>query len=165
MSKLLRYFGTGQSCFVTVVTRNRRPILIENIDLFRQAGNGLLTTTTCRAWVALPDHFHMILDCDQDNPSAILQRFKMSFGARYRKRAGLEKGSLWQARFWDHIIRDQSDLNRHLDYIHFNPVKHGFVAKPVLWFHSSFLRYNENGCYPQDWGCHGEPDIEGEYGE
>ena len=62
-----------------------------------------------------------------------------------------EKG-IWQRRFWEHVIRDQTDFNRHCDYIHYNPVKHGLVNSPLEWKHSSFGKFVEKGLYRQDWG-------------
>ena len=59
---------------------------------------------------------------------------------------------MWQRRFWDHSIRNPEDLERHLDYIHYNPVKHGLVAKPEVWSQSSFLAWKEHGAYPDQWG-------------
>jgi putative transposase len=58
----------------------------------------------------------------------------------------------WQKRFWDHIIRDEEDLAQHLDYIHYNPVKHGLVTRPEEWQHSSFIAWQERGAYPEQWG-------------
>jgi putative transposase len=58
----------------------------------------------------------------------------------------------WQKRFWDHVIRDADDLAKHLDYIHYNPVKHGLVTTPELWPHSSFLAWQARGVYPIGWG-------------
>jgi hypothetical protein len=62
-----------------------------------------------------------------------------------------EKG-IWQRRYWEHAIRDDADLSRHVDYIHFNPVKHGLVARVCDWPHSSFHRYVARGLLPADWG-------------
>ncbi|MET4390349.1 hypothetical protein ABIB73_006131 [Bradyrhizobium sp. F1.4.3] len=62
-----------------------------------------------------------------------------------------EKG-IWQRRYWEHAIRGDADLERHVDYIHFNPVKHGLVARVFDWRHSSFHRYVEQGVLPADWG-------------
>jgi putative transposase len=62
-----------------------------------------------------------------------------------------EKG-IWQRRFWEHAIRDDADLARHVDYIHFNPVKHGYVSKVRDWPHSSFHRFVTEGILPPDWG-------------
>jgi putative transposase len=60
--------------------------------------------------------------------------------------------NLWQRRFWEHSIRDESDYKHHIDYLHYNPVKHGLVTKAVEWPWSSFHRYVEAGTYPVDWG-------------
>ncbi|MBM4206744.1 MAG: hypothetical protein FJ190_01595 [Gammaproteobacteria bacterium] len=60
---------------------------------------------------------------------------------------------IWQRRFWEHAIRDQSDFDRHLDYIHYNPVKHGLVEKASDWPHSSFHRFIRSGYYPANWAA------------
>ena len=62
-----------------------------------------------------------------------------------------EKG-IWQRRYWEHAIRDETDLARHIDYIHFNPVKHVYVTKVCDWPHSSFHRFVAEGLLPSDWG-------------
>jgi putative transposase len=72
---------------------------------------------------------------------------------------------VWQNRFWDHIIRDQEDMNRHIDYVHYNPVKHGMVTDPSRYDDSSFSAYVREGCYQSDWGVVGEPTMIGEFGE
>ncbi len=59
---------------------------------------------------------------------------------------------MWQRRFWEHTIRDETDLVRHVDYIHYNPVKHGLVSRVNDWPHSSFHRYLKLGALPKDWG-------------
>ena len=80
--------------------------------------------------------------------------------SKVRKR---EKG-IWQRRYWEHAIRDDADLERHVDYIHFNPVKHGHVTRVADWPHSSFHRYVERGLLAADWG--GDMgDIQGLFGE
>jgi putative transposase len=59
--------------------------------------------------------------------------------------------ALWQRRFWEHTIRDETDFERHVDYIHFNPAKHGLVARVRDWPYSSFHRYVQQGLLPADW--------------
>src|SRR5581483_1079711 len=63
------------------------------------------------------------------------------------------ESNVWQRRFWEHTIRDEDDLKAHLDYIHYNPVKHGLVTCPHAWRYSSFLRWVERGEYEIGWGC------------
>jgi len=74
-----------------------------------------------------------------------------------------EKG-IWQRRYWEHAIRDEADLERHIDYIHFNPVKHGHVTRVVDWPHSSFHRFVQRGELAIDWGGDMK-DIQGAFGE
>jgi putative transposase len=62
------------------------------------------------------------------------------------------ESTIWQRRFWEHVIRNERDLMRHLDYIHFNPVKHGYVTRAIDWPYSTFRRYVRDGIYPSDWG-------------
>ena len=59
---------------------------------------------------------------------------------------------VWQRRFWEHLVRNQEDLNRHIEYIHYNPVKHGLAKAPAGWKYSSFYRFVNNGIYDQSWG-------------
>ncbi|MEQ8847782.1 MAG: hypothetical protein RIC11_08540 [Botrimarina sp.] len=60
---------------------------------------------------------------------------------------------VWQPRFWEHTIEDDEDFERHFDYVHYNPVKHGLVACPGEWPASSFQSWVRRGVYPQQWGC------------
>ncbi len=78
---------------------------------------------------------------------------------------GRTDGRVWQHRFWDHIIRDDDDLNNHTDYIHYNPVKHGFVTSPFDWPHSSIHRFLEMGNYTLDWGRREDVLFVGDFGE
>ena len=87
---------------------------------------------------------------------------KSDFSRQYKKRKTSETNpehhteKLWQARFWEHYIRDEKDFINHVEYIHYNPVKHGLVKSPIDWTHSSFHKYVRNGTYDRDWGAEGE---------
>ena len=148
MSNLRRFHENGYIYFVTNVRYKRQTLLVADIDLLEN------TLDACKsrcgfdliAWVVMPDHFHLVIDPGETHISTILQRIKMSFAAQYRKRQGMQSGRVWQNRFWDHIIRSQEDMNRHIDYIHFNPVKHGLAGRPVDWPHSSFMNIINRGC-------------------
>jgi len=92
--------------------------------------------------------------------------FSRGIEARQRsesKTSRREKG-VWQRRYWEHAIRDDADLARHVDYIHFNPVKHGHVTRVADWPHSSFHRFVERGLLVADWGGDVR-DIAGSFGE
>ena len=117
------------------------------------------------SWVVLPDHFHMIVDPKDNDLSGIVRRLKLSFANLYHIQQGMKRGTIWQPRFWDHIIRDRVDMNRHIDYIHYNPVKHGFVSDPFKWRYSSLDRYHKNGYYARDWGVNEQLWTDGEFGE
>jgi putative transposase len=75
-------------------------------------------------------------------------------------RAAKQQQAVWQHRYWEHRLRDENDFIRHVEYIHFNPVKHGVVATAMAWPYSSFRRYVDAGLYPADWG-RGEMDFTG----
>lgn len=167
MTNIRRYFQPGTTCFLTHVTYQRMPILADHFDLLWKAIEieHDKTDFDLTAWVALPDHIHMLLDAKDSDVSSMMRRIKLRFSTNYRKRMGLHNGRVWQNRFWDHLIRDQLDCNRHIDYIHYNPVKHGCVTNPFEYKYSSIGEYYESDYYQDDWG-NKEPDgIGGEYGE
>jgi putative transposase len=154
--------------FFTVVTYGRRPFLTnehvrtalrEGIQEVRQA-----LPFTIEAWVLLPDHLHAIwtLPKNDDNFTsrwAIIKRSvsRLKFlveNEASKNNSHVKRGErrIWQRRFWDHLIRDDLDLHRHLDYIHWNPVKHGYVNRVLDWPYSTFHRFVKLGLYPLDWG-------------
>jgi len=117
------------------------------------------------AWVLLPDHLHTIwtLPENDDNFASHWAIIKRSVSRHCgsiegnerpmsdsRSRRGEE--GIWQRRFWDHLIRDEQDLQRHLDYLHWNPVKHGYVKRVMDWPYSTFHRFVAQGLYAPDWG-------------
>lgn len=160
MSKLLRYYKPGQIYFVTCVTHNREPILADQanslLDIIDEYKRKMRFEII--AHVIMPDHFHIIIDPKRNNLSDILKRIKISFAYRIRKTQRIYSQTIWQKRFWDHIIRDENDFNAHIEYIHYNPVKHGFVKNPLIWEHSSFGEFINDGLYEKDWGK-SEPEI------
>ena len=117
------------------------------------------------AWVVLPDHFHIIMDPKDEDLSDLLQRIKLGFVARYRRATGMYRGRVWQSRFWDHVIRNEDDMNRHIDYIHYNPVKHGLVREPGAWRFSSFEDFVKDGSYDSGWGVSEQIAFDGSHGE
>ena len=112
------------------------------------------------AYVILPDHFHWIMQVPEEQPnfSTVLQSVKWNFSLNYKKAYGrLNSVHLWQEQFWDHIIRNEVDLERHFDYIHWNPVKHQYVETPESWAESSLTHWIAQGYYPASWGNAEEP--------
>jgi len=167
MSNLRRYHTAGNWYFITSVTYLRRPVLVDNVDLLLSSFDRAQEQVAhdLHAWVILPDHFHAVINSKDGDISGIMQRIKMGFAAKWRLRAQVRQGRVWQNRFWDHVIRDEDDLNRHIDYIHYNPVKHGLVSSPFEWQHSSMHRFHQEGIYNQDWGRRDVPQLDGEFGE
>jgi putative transposase len=166
MSNLRRYYVTNATIFITAVTNYRIPIFKDpdNIQiLFTTFKNVvLLHPYELFAYVVLPDHIHLIIQLikGQENFSTIMKSIKGNFTVNYKKAHYIQNNLvLWQKRFWDHIIRDENDLQKHLDYIHWNPVKHRYADTPLKWEQSSFPKWIERGVYDSTWGIGGEPEM------
>ena len=147
------------------------------VNLLERRGNDLLTREISNlraavrhvqsrhpfhidAWVVLPDHLHCVLTLPTHDAdfSTRWRLMKMAFAkalppterrSKARQRAG-ERG-IWQRRFWQHVIRDDADYARHIDYVYVNPVKHGLVARVRDWPYSTFHRDVRRGLYVFDW--------------
>ena len=159
MSKFRRYYIPNAIVFVTCVTKKRKL-------LFKEKNNRNLLMITINnvkqfhpfellAYAILPNHIHLLIQTKDNNHdfSKIIQSIKGNFTANYKKQNRVSHPiTLWQERFWDHIIRNEDDLRNHLDYIHWNPVKHGYVNEPNQWEYSSFLDWVEKGVYDRSWG-------------
>ena len=161
-----RYFYSGKLVFITIVTFNRIPILVKNIELVREALKSVKYKFDIVAGVVMPDHMHFIIAPENINEtSLIISFFKQYFTKNYISSVGLDpriqniqsssriskkEKNVWQRRFYDHIIRDEQDFNKHIDYIHYNPMKHLCVA-PKDWEFSSFKKFVDNGFYENDW--------------
>lgn len=159
MSDYRRAFQSGGCYFFTVVTYQRRPWLTEepSIERLRKAFRHVMESRpfSIDAIVILPDHLHCIWqlpegDDDFSERWRQIKRF-VSIGLKSQLNARNEK-ALWQRRYWEHLIRDEEDWHRHMDYIHYNPVKHGFVKRPADWPHSSFKLALKRGWYEASWG-------------
>ena len=174
MVRYRRNFVPGAAYFLTVTVSDRRSsVLVDNIGALRHA---FRVTRRERpfaidAIVVLPEHLHtiMTLPADDADFSGRWRRVKSLFSRQVSERIPLERDGrgeylLWQRRFWQHTIRDESDFERHVDYVHFNPVKHGLVSRVTDWPHSSFHRYVRLGVLPDDWAGDARVSSQG-YGE
>ncbi len=166
----------GGTYFFTVNLRDRiSGQLVTHVDHLRQAFNDVCQQCPFEiiAAVVLPDHLHMIMKLpvdDNDYPGrwrAIKSRFTRALVKDGVDMIRNSKGeyNLWQRRYWEHQIRDEIDLQRHIDYIHFNPVKHGYVKRVVDWPYSSFHRYVKSGVLDENWGGNFMIDEYESYGE
>lgn len=158
MPNYVRARVEGGTYFFTLATRNRLPVLTN--DTVRHALREAVETTRARwpfavdAWVLLPDHLHCLWTLPEDDAD-----FSRRWATVKRLTTQAVGYPVWQPRFWEHVIRDERDLHRHLDYIHWNPVKHQLVNKAVDWQHSTFHRYLKQGFYTRDW-CNLSPDLD-----
>jgi putative transposase len=170
MPNYRRFTLPGATVFFTVVTYQRRRFLAEPlarrclrraIDVVRERH-----PIKVQAIVLLPDHLHTIWVLPPADSDYALRwrRIKEGFTERFLAEGGVEgerspsrrareERAVWQRRFWEHTIQDDEDFERHVDYIHYNPVKHGLVPCPRDWPFSSFSRWVQQGHYETDWGC------------
>ncbi|ERH48214.1 MAG: transposase [Pseudomonas sp.] len=177
MSNYRRARDAGACYFFTLVSHQRRPVLteaplraalrraIERVRLHRPF--------IIEGWILLPDHLHCVWrlpegDADFGSRWSMIKRLTSQalpgFGSISLSRSLRRESGLWQRRFWEHRIRDEGDYQRHMDYLHFNPVKHGLVERVADWPWSSFHRLVKEGVYPADWGSDAKTG-DGEYGE
>ena len=153
----------AQAIFFTLTLQDRRSdLLIRKIKELRNAFQRVMKTHpfTIDGIVVLPEHMHMTMTLPPDdvNYSQRISFIKSGFSRQLEpmefinssRQTKRERG-IWQRRFWEHLIRDEQDYERHLDYIHYNPVKHGHVKSPSQWPYSSIHRYINTGILPANW--------------
>jgi len=170
MTDYRRYRVTGGTYFFTVNLADRKgALLTEHIDTLRNAFRDVKKAHPFQldAIVIMPEHLHTIwtLPEDDDDFSLRWRQIKSAFsrqietGERITKsRSRKQERGIWQRRFWEHAIRDDRDFARHVDYIHFNPVKHGYVQQAADWPYSSFHKYVQLGVFSRDW-CGFDDDL------
>lgn len=170
MADYRRWHVAGGTFFFTVVMHSRVPLFVD------EAARKILgeQLRACQekwpfeinAIVLLPEHLHAIWTLPPGD-AAYPRRWawiKKEFTKAWLASGGveqqvsaarLERGDrgVWQPRYWEHTIEDEQDFDRHFDYVHWNPVKHGHVACPRDWPASSFHRWVQAGVYERDWGC------------
>ena len=154
MRNVRRHDPEGAPVFLTIVCKDhvsllaselRKQIVLDEIRSLQAA-----SIWKVYAWVILDDHLHLLIASCTDF-SAAVTRLKRQVLARLRLR------SIWQPRFFDHIVRDDDDLRAHLDYIHFNPRKHGYVDDPGTYAWSSLASLIARERYPAGWGADEQP--------
>ena len=165
MSNYRRAYIPGGTYFFTVVTHNRAPIFIneERGEALRQAFRKVMALRPFHidAMVVLPEHLHCIWrmpEADSDFSSRWREIKKAASRQISTVTNQRNERMVWQRRFWEHAIRDEDDWRRHVDYIHYNPVKHRLASCPGQWRWSSFNSAVSNGWYENSWGA-GEPET------
>jgi putative transposase len=154
MPRYRRAQQPGGTFFFTVVTHRRRKLFYEinNRLILKKAIMEVQSAYPFNidAWVLLPEHLHCIWTLPEGDTD-----FSKLWGlikVKFSKELSHPTTPVWQNRFWEHLIRNDHDFQNHLDYIHYNPVKHGLVANPGDWPASTFHRYVKAGLYPANWG-------------
>ncbi len=175
MSNYRRAHTPGGTFFFTVKTEHNAPVIAEQqfVALLEEVIREVmqLWPFEIKAIVLFPDHLHAIWSLppgDVDYPKR-WGWLKKEFTKRHLELGGHEQSTsssrkryrrrgVWQRRYWEHTIEDEDDFETHIDYVHWNPVKHQYVSCPVDWPHSSFHRWVAKGVYQENWGCgHKEP--------
>lgn len=144
------------------IAERKRTLLVDFVDVLREVTQGVKSRHPFEidAMVVLPDHLHTIWtlpEGDADFPkrwALIKAGFSRQIKSNERRSLSRQKKGergIWQRRYWEHLIRNERDFNNHVDYIHYNPVKHGYVAKPVDWQHSSIHRYIKKNGTNNNW--------------
>lgn len=160
MSQYRRLFIPGGSYFFTVVTYDRKPLLCQApvIQKLRQAFCHVQQKFPffIEAIVVLPDHLHCIWrlpegDSDFSKRWQHIKQF-VSLNIQTSRNHRREK-TVWQRRYWEHALRNEKDWQKHIDYIYYNPVKHGYTTRPLDWPYSSFKKAVVQGWYPSNWGA------------
>lgn len=164
MRTYTRAFAPGGTFFFTVNLADRsKTLFIEHIEELRESVKRVRDMHLFRidAMVVLPEHIHTIWTLppgDTDYPTRwalIKAGFSRKLPVTGRVSASRSKKGergVWQRRYWEHQIRDENDFARHVDYIHYNPVKHGYVKSPCDWAHSSIHRFIREGVLQSGWG-------------
>ncbi|MGH7871160.1 MAG: REP-associated tyrosine transposase [Candidatus Binatia bacterium] len=164
MANYRRNFIGGGSFFFTVNLTNRHSrLLVERIDLLRQSFRYTQSRHpfTIDAVVVLPDHLHAIWTLPSGDADyamrwrltkTVFSRGLEQLEERSKSRRLKRERGIWQRRYWEHTLRDEDDFEHHCDYIHYNPVKHGYVRSVDSWPFSSFRKFAKRGLYPADWG-------------
>ncbi len=173
MPNYLRYRIPGGCYFFTVnLLERNNTLLVDHIDLLRESVRRCKQKRPFHidAWVVLPEHMHCIwtLPAGDDDFSNRWKVIKVHFSkglsiSERRSKVRIKRGErgILQRRFWEHAIRDDRDYEKHMDYVHFNPVKHGYVDKVIDWPFSSFHHHVKKGTYSDDWGGgYGQNDVE-----
>ena len=167
-------FHTGYACFLTITLKNRQS---DWLSYYINELKNAIKTARQRspfdliAICVLPEHLHIVMELpsNDSNFSHRVRLIKSLFSQQLALKLALRPNArgeydIWQRRFWEHTIRDEADLQRCVDYVHFNPVKHGLVTQVKDWPFSSFHRDVKEGRLAENWGGENVKTI-GDWGE
>ncbi len=161
----------GTYFFTLNLAERKKTLLIDHIDNLRECLNTVKQRHPFKldAMVVLPDHLHAMITLPNGDDDYAMRwmLIKQGFSRQLPKTERINKSrktkgerGIWQRRYWEHLIRNQDDYKKHVDYIHYNPVKHGYVNKAVEWKYSTLHQYIREGIVHPDWGQHVEENPE-----
>jgi len=152
MPNYRRFYNLHYPVFITVVTENRTPWLIDHSKVLLNAMRESRKKYSFNniAHVILPDHFHWMFEMKETPIFSKLISFVKRDVTWRLKESGIKVK--WQKRFYDHVIRDIDDFDRHLDYLHYNPLKHNVASNVYEYPYSSFNEWVKRGRYDTKWG-------------
>ncbi|GLR11927.1 transposase [Chitinimonas prasina] len=159
-----RAWCPGGTYFFTVnlLQRHNNDLLVRHVAALRAAVAHVRASHPfiIHGWVVLPDHLHCVIELPHGDADFSL-RWRLIKGhfskqipkLEIRSTTRMQRGErgIWQRRYWEHLIRDETDYRSHMDYVHINPVKHGLVQSVSDWPYSTFHRLVARGVYPADW--------------
>ena len=162
--KYRRLTTKGACYFFTLNLQNRQQTLLtDHIDTLRNTINKVKHNHPFKldALVILPEHLHILITLprDDNNYAKRIMLIKTSFSRQLPKEENISKSrkskrkrGIWQRRYWEHQIRNDEDYENHINYIHYNPVKHGYVNNANEWQYSTIHQYIKQGVITQNWG-------------
>ena len=165
----------GTYFFTLNLAQRNTTLLVDEFDLLRIVINKVKKQHPfiLDAMVVLPEHLHAILTLPSDDNDYATRwaLIKSGFSRQLPKREKVSKSrnskgerGIWQRRYWEHLIRDENDYERHVDYIHYNPVKHGYVNTAADWPYSTVHEYIEKRLLDENWGRGGD-EMDIQFGE
>ncbi|NJA05170.1 transposase [Methylococcaceae bacterium WWC4] len=159
-----RIWHPGGTYFFTInlLQRKGSDLLVRHVQTLRESVKIVKANHPfeIHGWVVLPEHMHCVIElpANDSDYATRLRLIKIGFSKALPKierrsavRINRGERGIWQRRYWEHLIRDEADFQAHLNYIHFNPVKHGWVKQVKDWPYSTFHRWVKRGVYPLNW--------------
>ena len=166
-ARIRRLYMPNALYFIVATVQGRRPIFASesNVELLRETMRRVkeIHPFTMRAFVFLPEHLHLLIQVlEPTTISEVLHSIQRNFTLNYKRAHSITREThIWQRGFWDHAIRDEQDWEGHFHYIHYNPVKHGYVERPEEYAHCSYSEYVKRGWYEIGWGHVEPPELKG----
>lgn len=153
MAKHIEYKPGGRQLFLTLAAYQRANVLTEHVNVIneswklieREHGMELI------CWVVLPNHTHLVLDTNFNPISTLTHSFKLATAKLFHAAKVTGRTALWESQYWSQPMESQRDLERHVDFVHYNPVKHGLAVRPWDYQHSSFREFVKHGYYFKEW--------------